>query len=357
MREPQHVEKTASHSDQEPFIYLNIHALRVAILNELLTTHAWPLDSQDANAIEENPYCQTAKDLIESYVAICFILGNDFLPHLSTLSLKKNGHNKLLVAAKHAWDTCGHPPVVNGEIQSKFFATLLYTLSQDEDAEMFEVNAEYLKKRAYYNPDSPDPEVIQCYAIQQKNKDILAQHIYSISPATSVKNNISWRSIYYKHLFHCRMHDTHVVANACSMYIEGIYWTYAYYKRLPKNPKWYYPYNYAPTLLDISNYIHGSLVKWNTLQQTWKNDAKLPDYHKNEFVPSHIQLLSILPRESKTLLPKKYQEFMTNPKRCCVHLFPVSYPVQTYLKMHLWECTPILPALDTDWLMYCDSRV
>jgi len=362
MREPQHFEKpnTENQKEQSPdeaFIYLNIHALRVALLQELITTHAWPLTTEIAAAIEQDPYCQSAKDVVESYVSICFILGNDFLPHLSTLSLKKNGHNKLLVASKTAWDICGHSPVINGEIQANFFATLLYTLSTNEDTEMFAVNEEYLKKRAYYDPKSSDPEVIQCFALQPKNKDQLAQHIYSISPNNIQSRGTSWRSVYYKHLFHCRMHDTHTVAHACELYIEGIYWTYSYYKRLPKNPKWYYPYNYAPTLLDISNYMQGSLGKWNVLQQTWKTDAKSPDYRKNEFVPSHIQLLSILPRESRTLLPKKYQEFITNPKMCCVHLFPTSYPIQTYLKTHLWECTPILPSLDTDWLMYCETRL
>jgi 5'-3' exonuclease len=63
-----------------------------------------------------------------------------------------------------------------------------------------------------------------------------------------------------------------------------------------------------------------------------------------------VQLLSILPPESVELLPRSAQKFMTDPSYGCMHLFPQSYQIQTYLKVHLWECTPVLPPLDVDLL-------
>jgi len=375
MREVQHVHgKHSSTTAQRPdtttrdepeYVYMNVHALRVALLTELANTHAWKFDYAN------DPYCQSARDIIESYVTLCFILGNDFLPHMSTLSLKKNGHNKLLSTAKYAWDVCGHAPVVEGKISTRFFAVLLQALAKDEDTVMAAVNEEYLKKKAYVTHDSEEPEVIQCYALQAKNKDPLAQIIYNCTLSTGTNTNAStntssntnsgvangngsWRPQYYKHLFHCKMNDMSTVALACRLFITGIFWTYSYYKRLPKDHEWYYPYNYAPTLLDLSNNMHGT--RWDTLQQRWSDAAK-SHQARSEFVEPHVQLLTILPVESAALLPRKYKDVMTDPTRGCVHMFPVSYPVQTYLKTHLWECAPVLPMIDTEWIERCVANM
>ena len=388
MREAQHVvsksvpksattSKTNTYDSDLDFVYLDIHALRVALLRELLNVHTWPIDEKTV----ADPYSDDAKDVIESYVTICFILGNDFIPHTSTLSLKKNGHNKLLSAAKNAWEVCGHGPVVSGRIQSKFLSILLQVLCKNEDAEMLAINEEYLHKKAYYNPDSNEPEALQCYALQPGNKDRLAQMMYStaskqmsvsLSPSvqanTQVRQKVgAWRGIYYKMLFNCKLHDTQTITTACDLFITGIYWTYCYYKRLPKDAEWYYPFNYAPTLLDMSNYLNTTIDMFDEIHSKWKHSLQQSstslsattstDKHTPGFVAPHVQLLSILPKESVSLLPRQYQQFMTHPKFGCTHMFPTTYPVQTYLKTHLWECTPILPVLDTSWIISCDAAM
>ena len=167
---------------------------------------------------------------------------------------------------------------------------------------------------------------------------------------------------------------------ACEEFIKGIYWVYSYYKRLPKDPYWVYPYNYSPTVLDLSNYLQGSVTKWNVYQDTFANKPasistnpyvtnssysavkqnstthtthtthSTNTTHSKEFVSSIVQLLSILPPESVELLPTSYQKFMIDPVYGCTHLFPRTYPIQTYLKTHLWECTPVLPQLDIELL-------
>lgn len=229
---------------------------------------------------------------------------------------------------------------------------------------MLAINEEYLNKKAYYNPDSDEPEALQCYALQPCNKDRLAQLIYNTSSSASKSSQSSsqsssptskvtqsaWRSIYYKVLFNCKLHDTQTITTACDLFITGIYWTYSYYKRVPKDADWYYPFNYAPTLLDLSNYLHTTISMFDELHGKWK-------HHKSSFVAPHVQLLSILPKESMSLLPRQYQKFMTDPKFGCTHMFPSTYHVQTYLKTHLWECTPVLPVLDTSWIISCDEAM
>ena len=48
---------------------------------------------------------------------------------------------------------------------------------------------------------------------------------------------------------------------------------------------------------------------------------------------------------------------MDNTNYGAVHLFPRIYKIQTYLKTHLWECTPVLPPLDIELIKLCISRL
>lgn len=369
MREPQHVEKDIHKNDvhkagsasDTAFVYLDVHLLRVYLLHELVHTYYWDI----SNEVLNDPYCNEANDIIESYVTMCSLLGNDFLPHIPSLSLKKNGHSRLLFAIKNAWvKTQNGPPVASGKINLELLKELLKDLSKDENEIIFKMNEEYLKKKPFTDASKAADDPIHCYAIQQKNKDKLAQYLYD------TKCN-AWRIHYYKHLFHCRLHDMITVNNASEQFIKGIYWVYHYYKQLPKDSHWVYPYNYSPTVLDLSNYLQGSIDKFYTIQHDWlrisknKKTASLSNAYvtksqyaavsqimedDDEFVSSYIQLLSILPPESVDLLPRSYQKYMTDPAYGCMHMFPRSYPVQTYLKTHLWECTPVLPPLDVDLL-------
>ena len=63
-----------------------------------------------------------------------------------------------------------------------------------------------------------------------------------------------------------------------------------------------------------------------------------------------MQLLIVLPQESKQLLDTKYQRYMENPELGLRHLYPSQYSINTYLKTHLWECSPRLPIINLDYI-------
>ena len=320
------------------YMYLNVNALRQALLTELSSVYQWP-----CKECIDSPFIPKSNDVIESYVVLCFILGNDFLPHASTLSLKKHGYEKLLRASQHVYKdnehgiNAGNTLVMDGKIQMSFLTSLFRILAKDEDSIMNTINTDYMNKKAYFNKDHSDPEVIQCYALQAQHKSRLAFTMYN-SPSSI------WRGLYYKSLFHCRMHDTKTISSTCDLFIKGIFWTYAYYKRQPKNNNWFYPYNYAPTLLDISNWV-------STNPNIVKECVAINNADGAHVVTPYTQLLSILPPESHALLPRKYHAYMFDPKYGMAHMFPTKYPIETYLKTHLWECSPILPVLDIQHIL------
>ena len=138
------------------------------------------------------------------------------------------------------------------------------------------------------------------------------------------------------------MHDTRTMTTACELFAHGLQWTLSYYKRQPKDALWYYPFGFAPTFRDLANFVASRPDALNPAPGGSGGAAAAP----SGFVDAMIQLLCIMPPESADILPQHVRTLMTVPAYGCTHLFPRGYPIQTFLKTHLWECHPVLPALD-----------
>ena len=316
-------ENDRSYNEFDKFIYLNIHELRLSILKELQSTYIWDITAE----MLSDPYLDPSKDIIESYIVLCFLLGNDFLPHIPSLSLKNKGHERILsIAKKISINIVDHK---TGKIDIEAILNILIELNKDENKIMTILNQEYIAKQPYQGCDR-----IESYPIQKEHKSKLANLL--------IEKNNKWRAFYYKELFDSELHDTSIIINACNCFIKGIFWTYAYYKRRPElmiDVQYYYPYEYSPTILDLSNYLQSSLETWKDIEVLNKNAIdKL-------FVHPNVQLLCILPSIS---LPDHLKKYAEDSKYGLKHMFPIKYKIHTYLKTQLWECSPILPLLDIE---------
>jgi 5'-3' exonuclease len=303
------------HTNNTVYNYLNIKELRKAILCELKTN--WDISSVTNDNNDDND-----NDLIDTYCTACSILGNDFIPHLLTIELKNNGIDTLLSATKRAIKTCGLL-VAGGVINHNCLINIFKDLANSEDEDIHKICERYIKKRPPDNKNTPS----DYYGL--KNKDPLINTIYN-SPN-------KWRQEYYRIIFDNNISiDSTVMFNACNNYIKGIYWVYSYYKGMNIDCEWYYPYNYPPTIKDILNHsIANNVPELN-------ND--------NDFVPSYIQLLIVLPKYSVKLLSKKHQRYMMDIYSGLFHMYPVKYNIQTFLKTQLWECSPILPLINLNYM-------
>ncbi len=303
------------HTNNTVYNYLNIKELRKAILCELKTN--WDISSETNDNDNDND-----NDLIDTYCTACSILGNDFIPHLLTIELKNNGIDTLLSATKKAIKINGLL-VAGGVINHNCLINIFKDLANSEDEDIHNICERYIKKRPPDNKNTPS----DYYGL--KNKDPLIHTIYS-SPN-------KWRQEYYRIIFDNNISiDSTVMFNACNNYIKGIYWVYSYYKGMNIDCEWYYPYNYPPTIKDILNHsIANEVPELN-------ND--------NNFVPSYIQLLIVLPKYSINLLSKKHQRYMMDIYSGLFHMYPVKYNIQTFLKTQLWECSPILPLINLNYM-------
>ena len=284
---------------------LNIDKLKEAIIKELI--QRWDI------IYEEN----MKNDIIESYCVMCSLLGNDFIPHILTLNLKTDGLDKLLTITGIVYKNNGLL-INNNKINYNVLVELLQLLSKTENKDIYTVTEKYLKSNTSHIINNSD-----FYGI--KKKDIVANKIYT--------NIGKWHQIYYKYLFNSNiLIDSSVITNACSEYIYGIYWTYAYYKNHKYDNIWYYPYEYPPTLKDIANHSLGN------------NEPIIKDIQLK--ISPYEQLLIVLPIESKNLMNVDYHKYIDNIKYGLKHLYPIEYKINTYLKTHLWECSPKLPIIN-----------
>ena len=300
--------------------FLNILELRKAIVIELITS--WNLDSN----LYEDIFNNATNNLIESYCVACSIMGNDFIPHLLTLNLKNKGLDKLINACKQSISNNGML-IVDGVINYTTLCDIFTELSKNEDIEIFRECENYIKK----NINGKNALPSDLYAL--KNKDKLVNIIYN--------NPIKWRAEYYKSIFDANITlDSSVISSAVLSYIKGIYWTYEYYKRRDIDHMWFYPYNYPPTIKDIAN---------NALA------SNKPEFKKDDkngyFVNSNIQLLIVLPKESRHLLSDKNKKYMDDISAGLYHMYPEKYVIKTFLKTHLWECAPILPNINLKYIL------
>ena len=314
------------HTNNTVFNYLNIKELRKAILCELKTN--WEINieytssGKEGSESSESSESSEDNDLIETYCTACTILGNDFIPHLLTIELKNNGIETLLSATKKSIKTNGLL-VNNGEINHSCLIDIFKDLANTEDEDIHHVCERYIKKRPPDNKNTPS----DYYGL--KNKDPLINTIYN-SPN-------KWRQEYYRIIFDNNISiDSTVMFNACNNYIKGIYWVYSYYKGMDIDCEWYYPYNYPPTIKDILNH-------------SIANEVPVLN-NNNNFVPSYIQLLIVLPKYSVKLLSKKHQRYMLDIYAGLFHMYPVKYNIQTFLKTQLWECSPILPLINLNYI-------
>ena len=318
------------HTNDTVFNYLNIKELRKAILCELKRNWDFAFENtgdEDSESISVSSECDE-NDLIETYCTACTILGNDFIPHLLTVELKNNGIDTLLSATKRSIKTNGL--LVNkGQINHNCLIDIFKDLANTEDEDIHRVCERYIKKRP---PDNKNLQSVQnapsdYYGL--KNKDPLINAIYN-SPN-------KWRQEYYRVIFDNNISiDSTVMFNACNNYIKGIYWVYSYYKGMDIDCAWYYPYNYPPTIKDILNHSIANEVPVLNCD--------------NEFVPSYIQLLIVLPKYSVHLLSKKHQRYMLDMYAGLFHMYPAKYNIQTFLKTQLWECSPILPLINLNYI-------
>lgn len=203
---------------------------------------------------------KTRANRICDYIFICFLLGNDFLPHFPALNIRTHGNYTLLDVYKAHIGKFNDRFLVSVdpiEVNWNWVKLYLSILSQNERQNIAKELAERDKTEAKLlgggNRASLDEDGLQT---SFENIPIL----YRGEEKYIRPNEMGWEERYYERAFGSNNTNAHVTTksdrkNVCENYIEGLEWVYRYYVEGCCDWRWKYDGHYAPLLNDIISYI------------------------------------------------------------------------------------------------------
>lgn len=280
------------------------------------------------------------------YIFICFMLGNDFIPSLSFLKIKDGAVGLLCDIYKKIYEKLNENLImietVNDKevfrVNYKFLLKILESLSFIEDKGMKDVVEQY-NSQCGINIPNPNIKKPLDKFIQDLERTPLTVGYTPKNGAIDPIKDSKWRMSYYYHLFGSI--STNIMKQSSIQYIEGLLWTANYYFNMEVDMNWSYIYDYSPCISELYKYM--CPISENEFEEKQKKLSKT-----TKFIDSTIQMLMVLPPQSRKCIPIKYQKLYSSIEYGCTHYFPVKFEIVSFLKHQLWECIPKLPYVDYD---------
>jgi 5'-3' exonuclease len=261
-------------------------------------------------------------DKIEDYIFMCFLLGNDFMPHFPALNIRYNGFNVLLNLYKTDFGI-KKQLIKDGKIVWKNFKLFIEKIANNEEAflkEIYKIREKQSKKRYTEN------------TIEEK------ENKYTNLP--SFERNIEkfinpyeedWHYRYYYSLFDVNIDkDKNYVAEVCNNYLQTLQWTYYYYSKECINWNHSYNYHYPPLISDL----YKSIPYF---------DSELVLKEDKNIIHTHLLLSFVLPYNSLNLLPDNIHNYLLkNYKDHYKNDYKMIYAFCRYI----WEGYVIFPELN-----------
>lgn len=253
------------------------------------------------------------KQRLYDYIFICFLLGNDFLPHFPALNIRTDGIDRITSAYKQTISKHGN--ITNGDkIVWKNMRGFFNILSGEEE-EYFKTEHIIRDKQSRsvsYARDGDDPITsrLNNMPLLDREKEHYIDPFYD-----------GWQDRYYRVLFHSEKSEE--LCKTVSMnYISGLEWTLKYYTSGCPDWNWYYKYEYPPLLQDLKKYIPYFDVDFFT-------------ENKSSPVHSLVQLTYVIPNSCYHLLPSGLQKNIYKHKPGWVN--EANYGIEYSYCRYFWE--------------------
>ena len=313
--------------DMDELLFLSINLFKQRLQEEIIL------------GIDNESDFEPDERVIIDYVFLCFLLGNDFLPHLVNLDIGEGSigdlidiYTKLIYIRKHYL-------INNNEIQYSFLQQILNQLYNTEDGTLIKFQKNIDRKRAYRKDSN--------HYSSNLDKDLDMLRFYPLmNKVDYIKlGDKKWRENYYKYYFHINsVHKNEDFINdICKKYLEGLQWNIKYYLEGCCSWKWYYPFRAAPCLRELCQYLNNRI--YNT------------DFGLTKPYTPIQQLFLVIPIHSSHLLPDKYNEIVNSDSKNIVEYYPKDFELDLLNNVWLHECDPIIPTLQDDKILEVINKV
>lgn len=185
---------------------------------------------------------------IYDYVFICFMLGNDFLPHFPAINIRTRGIQILLdtyislIKSNTSFFLLNDNSIINWKCFHQFIKILAKNEQQYIIDEYKDRNIKWSDSKFWSPPKETDSidEILLNIPVMFRNDE---KYICPIEE--------NWEERYYNILFQPNFCKEAIVIN----YLEGLEWVLKYYTGDCPDWRWKYNYHYPPLLIDLIKYI------------------------------------------------------------------------------------------------------
>lgn len=347
-RRGKHKTEDALH-EEETFTYLSVDHLRDFLIRILSPITSFgelegikifnSFNFRVPHSLHTTHYTGTENNkrrFVLDYTFFCFMLGNDFLPHLPSLKIREGGLDVVVQAYKVVSWKLGQF-LVNDDgvsVNEHFFTEMLSELAKKEDEFLMQYNDRRrarimkfgYKLRGIKSPC--DREIEDLTYVEDKYDDRI-----------QMGEDNGWRIRYYAEHFRIPFRHKNEfrkrIKPICFKYLEGMMWTLRYYQGKQPSWDWHYTYPESPSVKDLLDTFYDHHTNINDIV-----------FEESSPVLPFVQLMCILPRDSAKLLPQAIARLMTDRSSDFHYMYPLQFKVNYIGKKFLWECHPSLPDIN-----------
>lgn len=280
-----------------------------------------------AASITEEMKCGSREKIdthrVHDYILLCFLLGNDFMPHFPCINIRTDGTETLLEVYRATVGAHGKYITDGDTIEWPIFRLLIKELASRE-LELYK--SEYAKRAKMQRITKLGRPGANTINDKIQNLPIVRrdEEIY-IAPS---ETDSAWTIRYYDTLF--KIGGSYGApekiakrkGQICSRYLEALQWTYLYYRKGCVDWRWSYPYHYAPLLQDL--YIY-----------TPQSQCNMVETNTDSPIPPATQLAYVLPQAyHERLLGKQIAKQLQREIPEC---YSESWKMQWAFCRYFWE--------------------
>ena len=268
-------------------------------------------------------------NIINDFIGILYLIGNDFLPCISSLSLFNNGVEYIIGKYIDTFYKINKSKKIheyfieNKDINNNFLREFINLLCEKEE-ERLKSYTDKKKPRYSHATNKYEQEIFKRDTLQFDIPDPVKIGIGSFK---------EYRKRYYMHYWNLKEDEIEKFSKKLvKHYLYGMKWSTLYYFEKCPSWNWFYPFDQPPFLSDMIKYMD----KYPINEINFKlGKANYP----------FVQLLLVLPIQSHYLLPDVLQDNIEKTKDI-IYLYPKKFEVDFLYKYAFHKGTPILPDIN-----------
>ena len=324
--------------DEKEKYYMDIPEFADAVMENLRPIH--PGDNVSRRGAGRNAWHLGSPD----YIFMCFMLGNDFMPHFPALNIRTTGIATLMDAYRTVFKP--DETIIQLQLQGgssswsinwpNYRRFVAHLAAQELTLIRKEHTTRDRQARHLRDSDMEDDVMHAVLMLPMTQRDV-ERRINPFEPG--------WERRYYAAL--CDIHvvdvDDKAIASLCLNYLEGMEWTFRYYTTGCVDWKWTYANHYPPLLADLAKYM-------SDIPETQMNTFSFLAVKPKEPIRDVVQLCYVLPRASHSLLPPAAERALMRSKLRTKYTDDGSPNFKWAYCKYFWECHTDLPELDLEEL-------